>query len=88
MIEIIALAASAVLVPALAAFAWIAKKRLDDLQDEDFALTDDLKALSYKYESHVFHEKILWNRWDEIKKRVDALDGKHDLKILRKAGEE
>ena len=85
MIEIVALTAAAVLVPAIAAFAWISKKRIDELQDEVFALTDALQSLSYKYESHVYHEKILWNRWDEIKKRVDALDGQHDLKILRKA---
>jgi hypothetical protein len=40
MIEIIALAAAAALVPAIAAFTWIVKKRLDDLQDQIFFLAD------------------------------------------------
>ena len=48
MIEIIALTASAVLVPAIAAFAWIAKKRIDELQDEVFALSDEVRALEHR----------------------------------------
>ena len=40
MIEIIALAAALLLVPALTAFAWIVKKRIDELRDQIFFLAD------------------------------------------------
>ena len=42
MIEIITLAAAAALVPAIAAFAWVTKRRLDEIQDQIFFLADQL----------------------------------------------
>jgi hypothetical protein len=42
MIEIIALAAAAALVPAIVAFAWVTKRRLDEIQDQIFFLADQL----------------------------------------------
>jgi hypothetical protein len=83
MIEIIALAAALLLVPALTAFAWIAKKRIDELQDEVFALTDEVQELKHRV-----------NYWEgcAIGGRLVPFDGvlaePTALAILRKAGEE
>lgn len=83
MIEIIALAAAAALVPAIAAFTWIVKKRLDELQDEVFALTDEVQALERRV-----------NNWEGCAAggRLVPFDGAlaapTALAILRKAGEE
>jgi|LakMenEpi03Aug12_release.lakeMendotaPanAssembly.Ray.scaffolds.fasta_scaffold973197_3 hypothetical protein len=56
MIEIIALTAAAALVPAIAAFAWIAKKRVDELQDEIFLLTDEIRALRHQAKNPEYYE--------------------------------
>ena len=49
MIEIIALAASAVLVPAIAAFAWVIKRRVDEAHDEIVIINNALQRLAYTY---------------------------------------
>ncbi len=76
MIEIIALAAAAALVPAIAAFTWIVKKRLDDLQDE-------VRALEHRVNN--------WEGCAVGGRLVPfdgALAGGAGLAILRKAEEE
>jgi hypothetical protein len=60
MIEIIALAAAAALVPAIAVFTWIVKKRLDDLQDEVFALKDVAMFNIFKTRYQKDKERFLW----------------------------
>ncbi len=83
MIEIIALAAAAALVPAIAAFTWIVKKRLDDLQDEVFALTDDVRSLAYKFTLSQNQEPK-----EITEARIKNLMTDFERAILRKAGEE
>jgi hypothetical protein len=83
MIEIIALAAAAALVPAIAAFTWIAKKRIDDLQDEVFALTDDVRSLAYKFTLSQNPEPK-----EITEARIKNLMTDFERAILRKAGEE
>jgi hypothetical protein len=83
MIEIIALAAAAVLVPAIAVFTWIVKKRLDDLQDEVFALTDDVRSLAYKFTLSQNQEPK-----EITEARIKNLMTDFERAILRKAGEE
>lgn len=53
MIEIIALTA---LIAALTAFAWVSKKRINELQDEVFLLTDELRALRHKAKNPEYYE--------------------------------
>jgi heme/copper-type cytochrome/quinol oxidase subunit 2 len=83
MIEIIALAAAAALVPAIAVFTWIVKKRLDELQDEVFALTNDVRSLAYKFTLSQNQEPK-----EITEARIKNLMTDFERAILRKAGEE
>jgi hypothetical protein len=56
MIENIALAAAAALVPAIAVFTWIVKKRIDELQDEIFLLTDEIRALRHQAKNPEYYK--------------------------------
>lgn len=51
MIEIIALAAAALLTVALAAFAWVSKKRIDDLE-RAFCLLSKRVTVLYQAQKH------------------------------------
>jgi hypothetical protein len=57
MIEIIALAAAAALVPAIAAFTWIVKKRLDELQVQIDVVFEQFVDLKRKLTSRAILRK-------------------------------
>jgi|LakMenEpi03Aug12_release.lakeMendotaPanAssembly.Ray.scaffolds.fasta_scaffold973197_2 hypothetical protein len=56
MIEIIALFAAAALVPAIAVFAWVTNRRVDEAHDEIIAINNALQRFAYTYARDKFGE--------------------------------
>lgn len=75
MIEIIALAAAALLTVSLAALAWVSKKRIDELQDEVFLLTDQLRALRHQVKNPEYYEMA--RQYPATAKKKNYVQNKH-----------